>query len=65
MTPQLCNFNQSKALKALGFSWECDKATWLLSTDNPIAMDAIKINWNGSEKQYYDVAVRRALEYCH
>ena len=23
MTPQLCNFNQSKALKVLGFSWEC------------------------------------------
>lgn len=23
MTPQLCNFNQSKALKALGYSWEC------------------------------------------
>jgi len=25
MTPQLCNFNQSKALKALGYSWiTCD-----------------------------------------
>ena len=22
MTPQLCNFDQSKALKALGYSWE-------------------------------------------
>lgn len=23
MTPPLCNFDQSKALKALGYSWEC------------------------------------------
>ncbi|MCL2596236.1 MAG: hypothetical protein FWD66_00945 [Paludibacter sp.] len=42
---QLCSYEQSKRLKALGFDWKCD---WFYNLDRIKIPEKISLNWNGN-----------------